>query len=174
MLKLDCGKSRYPDDAYDRAWVSYFEDDWKQISTGLTVNTSDSFRLPQAALKTAGIPANGSSTFVDREYPGTSQDRVFIYLHFSEVQVLAANESREFDISFEDKTIIQSFKPVYLQSKTVYNKLPVICEDEECILSLKKSGNSTHPPMLNAVEVFTVSEFRQADTFGNDGMFVSL
>ncbi|CAA7036745.1 unnamed protein product [Microthlaspi erraticum] len=167
-LTLDCGKSRYPDDAYDRAWISYFQDDWKQISTGLTVNTSDSFRLPQAALKTAGIPAFGSSTFVDKEYPDSSQDRVYMYLHFSEVQVLAANETREFDISFNNDSVIQSYKPVYLQSKTVYNKLPVICEDKECVLSLKKTPKSTHPPMLNAIEVFTVTEFLQSETFESD------
>lgn len=132
-------------DVHDRMWGSYFEDGWRQISTSLTVNTSDSFHLPQTAVITAAIPANDSATFIDTVYPDLSQDRVFIYLHFAEVQALRANETREFNISINGESVADSYRPLYLQSKTVNNKLPFICENMECIIKLSKTKNSTHP-----------------------------
>ncbi|ESQ37354.1 hypothetical protein EUTSA_v10003004mg, partial [Eutrema salsugineum] len=159
---------RYPDDVYDRIWNSYIQSDWKQISTSLTVNISNSFRLPQDALKTAATPANASAPLIDLEFPESSNAKVYIYLHFAELQVLRVNETREFDISLNGVSINDSYSPLYLQSDTVRNPFPVLCEDRTCIIKLSKSGKSTHPPLLNAIEGFTVADFRQAETEDND------
>ncbi|CAL9247440.1 unnamed protein product [Arabidopsis halleri] len=159
---------RYPEDVYDRMWNSYTETDWKQISTSLTVNTSNSFRLPQDALKTAATPVNASAPLIDIEYPDSSNDKVYIYLHFAEVQVLKANETREFEISVNGESIDDSYRPLYLQSETVQTPSPIICQDKECVVKLSKSGKSTHPPLLNAVEGFAVVEFLQSESDEND------
>ncbi|XP_010412591.2 PREDICTED: putative receptor-like protein kinase At3g46340 [Camelina sativa] len=109
---------RYSEDVYDRMWNSYNQTDWKEISTSLTVNTSDSFRLPQNAIKTAATSANASEPLIDIEFPESANDKVYIYLHFAEVQALKGNETREFDISLNGESIKDSYKPLYLQSET--------------------------------------------------------
>lgn len=163
-------KNRYPEDIYDRMWSSYIDEkDWKQISTTLTVNNSNSFRVPQDALKTAATSANASAPLIDTEYPITSNDKVYLYLHFAEVQDLRSNETREFDISLNGESLKDSYRPLYLQSDTVDNPSPVICKDRECIIKLSKSGKSTHPPLINAIEGFVVADFRQSETDDNDG-----
>lgn len=161
--------NRYPEDVYDRMWNSYTETDWKQISTSLTVNTSNSFRLPQNALKTAVTPVNASAPLIDIEYPDSSNDKVYLYLHFAEVQVLKANETREFEISVNGESIDDSYRPLYLQSETVQTPSTIICQDRKCIVKLSKSGKSTHPPLLNAIEGFAVAEFLQSESDENDG-----
>lgn len=150
-------------------WNSYNQTDWKQISTSVTVNTSDSFHLPQAALNTAATPLNASAPLIDIEYPDSANDKVYIYLHFAEVQALKANETREFDISLNGVSIKDSYKPLYLQADTVSNPSPVICPGAECIIKLSKSAKSTHPPLLNAVEGFAVADFLQSESDENDG-----
>lgn len=143
--------------------------DWKQISTSLTVNTSDSFHLPQDTLKTAATSANASEPLIDIETPDSSNDKVYIYLHFAEVQALQANETREFDISLNGESIKDSYRPLYLQSETVSNPSPVICAGQRCIIKLSKTGKSTHPPLLNAIEGFAVADFLQSEPDENDG-----
>lgn len=166
-------KERYPNDDYDRIWRSYNQSDWKHISTSLTVNTnSTSFRLPQDALKTAATPANANEPLIDFEFPKASNDKVYLYLHFAEVQVLQANETREFDISLNGESFTDSYKPLYLQSDTLQNPIPVICENKKCIIKLTKSGKSTYPPLLNAIEGFGVADFPQSETEQNDGTYI--
>ncbi|XP_010507237.1 PREDICTED: putative receptor-like protein kinase At3g46340 [Camelina sativa] len=164
---------RYSEDVYDRMWNSYNQTDWKEISTSLTVNTSDSFRLPQNAIKTAATSANASEPLIDIEFPESANDKVYIYLHFSEVHALKANETREFDISLNGESIKDSYKPLYLQSETLSNPSPVICTGQKCIVKLTRSGKSTHPPLLNAIEGFAVADFLQSETDENDGTNLS-
>ncbi|KAG7633476.1 Protein kinase domain [Arabidopsis suecica] len=135
---------RFPMDVHDRMWGSYFEDDWTQISTSLTVNTSDSFRLPQAALITAATPAKDGPSYIGITFYTSSEERFFIYLHFSEVQALRANETREFNISINGESVADLYRP------------------------LSRTQSSTHPPMINAIEIFLVSELLQSETYEND------
>ncbi|XP_010425884.1 PREDICTED: putative receptor-like protein kinase At3g46340 [Camelina sativa] len=159
---------RYPNDVYDRMWKPYFASWWKQISTSFTVNTSDSFLLPQFTVTTAATPANTSAPLNHAIYLEFPTCKVFMYLHLSEVQALRANESREFDILLSGESVYDFYSPKYLQSNTVGNPSPIICEDGICNLELSKSSKSTHPPLLNALEIFTVAELPQSETDEND------
>ncbi|CAE6075304.1 unnamed protein product [Arabidopsis arenosa] len=157
---------RYPDDVYDRIWGSYFLPTWKKISTTLGVNSSSGFLPPQKALMTAATPANANASLAGvLEFPN---EKLYLYLHFSEIQVLKANESREFEIFWNKKLVYNAYSPVYLQTKTIRNPSPVTCEGGECILEMIKTERSTLPPLLNAVEVFTVVEFPQPETDASD------
>jgi len=42
----------------------------------------------------------------------------------------------------------------------------------ECLIELSRTQSSTHPPMINAIEIFLVSELLQSETYENDGMLV--
>ncbi|CAA7036747.1 unnamed protein product [Microthlaspi erraticum] len=160
---------KFPEDHYDRIWVPYLEKEWKKISTAVKGNNTGSFNLPETIVTTAATPANASEPLTYTEYLDTPRDKIFYFLHFSEVQVLKANETREFNISWNGKIISENYRPVYLQPKTFYNAYPVTCEDDgECVLELKKTQRSTLPPLLNAIEVYVVVDSPQSETNEND------
>ncbi|CAN7110834.1 unnamed protein product, partial [Brassica rapa subsp. narinosa] len=50
---------------------------------------------------------------IDIEFPEFPTDTVYIYLHFAEVEVLRANETREFNISLNGVSINDSYSPLY-------------------------------------------------------------
>ena len=169
MLKL-----RYPNDFYDRMWVPHFETEWKQISTNLKVNSSNGYLLPQDVLMTAAIPVNTSARLSFTENLEFPHDELYLYFHFSEVQVLQANQSREFSILWNGMVIYPDFIPDYLGAATVYNPSPSLCEVGKCLLELERTQKSTLPPLLNAIEVFTVMNFPQSETNDDDGTFFLL
>jgi len=160
---------RYPDDFYDRKWVPYFESEWRQISTILKVNnTINGFLAPQEVLMTAAVPSNASvplSFTKDLEFP---KDKLYFYFHFSEIQPLQANQSREFSILWNGEIIIPTLSPKYLKASTLYSVSPFVCEVGKCLLELKRTQNSTLPPLLTAIEVFTVIDFPQSKTNEDD------
>ncbi|CAH8387102.1 unnamed protein product [Eruca vesicaria subsp. sativa] len=166
------GTIKFPEDRYDRIWLPYLDEKWQKISTSsliTNVTNTDSFNLPQGIITTAATPVNTSESLTYTEVLQTSSDKIFYFLHFSEVQVLGANETREFNISWDGKVISESFRPAYLQPKTIYNPYPVTCEDHgECVLELTKTSKSTLPPLLNAIEVYVVVDSPHSDTNEND------
>ncbi|CAD5325014.1 unnamed protein product [Arabidopsis thaliana] len=165
---------RYPNDFYDRMWVPHFETEWKQISTNLKVNSSNGYLLPQDVLMTAAIPVNTSARLSFTENLEFPNDELYLYFHFSEVQVLQANQSREFSILWNGMVIYPDFIPDYLSAATVYNPSPSLCEVGKCLLELERTQKSTLPPLLNAIEVFTVMNFPQSETNDDDGTFFLL
>lgn len=152
-------KPRYPNDFYDRIWVPHFEAEWKQISTNLKVNSSNGYLVPQDVLMTAAIPVNTSARLSFTENLEFPNDELHMYFHFSEVQALQANQTREFSILWNGIVFYTPLSPEYLQVVTVYNPSPSLCEVGKCLLELERTQNSTVPPLLNAIEVFTVINF---------------
>lgn len=133
----------YPEDVKDRIWESRFESEWKQISTTLKPNNSiGGYFVPQNALMTAAIPANDSAPFSLTEELDSPTDELYVYLHFSEVQSLKANESREFDILWSGDVVYDAFSPEYLNITTIKTNTPVTCEDGKCNLGLRRTKNS--------------------------------
>ncbi|KAL1221573.1 putative receptor-like protein kinase [Cardamine amara subsp. amara] len=157
----------YPEDPHDRIWESTFEPEWKQISTTLEANNSNGFLVPQDVLKNAAIPANASAPLSFTEELDSPNDEIYIYLHFSEVQSLRANESREFDILWGGE-VIYKLRPKYLKTTTVYSTGSLTCQGGECHLELKRTKNSTLPPLLTAIEIYTVVKLPQLETNEND------
>ena len=91
--------------------------------------------------------------------------------YFAEIQTLRANDTREFDIKLNGKYLYGPYSPKPLQAETIrLNIKPKQCDGGACILQLAKTLKSTLPPLLNAMEVFTVIDFPQMETNDNDGM----
>lgn len=164
---------RYPNDVNDRIWEPKFVPEWKQISTTFEANNSNGFLVPQNVLKTASIPANGSAPFNITEELDLPDDEVYVYLHFSELQSLRANESREFDIFWNGEEFKKAISPKYLKTTTMYSTTPLICKGGECNVELRRTNNSTLPPLLNAIEIYTVIKLPQLETDENDGTLES-
>ncbi|KAG2251276.1 hypothetical protein Bca52824_081412 [Brassica carinata] len=156
----------YPDDVYDRRWFPLVKKDWNLITTTLNVNTSNGFDPPQGAMASAATYVNDNGTW---DIPWNMEDsttRFHIYLHFAEIQTLLANETREFSVLLNGNEFSKPFSPKMLGIVTMITQpeSTLRCESGACLLQLVKTTKSTLPPLLNAMEIFTVVELPQPET----------
>lgn len=162
---------RYPEDVHDRLWTPFFKPEWKLLEASFPVNASDNgYDIPENVLVTAATPANVSSPLTISWNVETPEDLLYGYLYVTEIQSLKHNETREFNITAGPNV---SYGPISPQESEVYNlfnESPIKCEGVTCHLQLIRTPNSTLPPLLNGIEVFTSVEFPQSETNANDGM----
>ncbi|OMO66432.1 hypothetical protein COLO4_30561 [Corchorus olitorius] len=165
---------RFKDDAYDRIWWPYIRKDWTQISTSSTVGSEeDQYEPPSLAMSTAGTPVNASQS-LDFYIDSTSlpNAQFYLYMHFAEVEKLLPNETRAFNISYNGKYWYGPLSPAYLSSNTLYTRSALTGGDYR--FSIYKTADSTHPPILNAIEVYMVKEFLQSETIQEEASAASL
>ncbi|KAK0597755.1 hypothetical protein LWI29_028339 [Acer saccharum] len=172
FTRLDIGSTsnttiRYHDDVYDRLW---FPDSfgWAELSTSPTVDsvTNNDYKPPSVVMKTAGTSENASKSLDFYLEIEDTTLQFYAYLHFAEIQKLKANESREFNISLNEVHLYGPFSPTYLSTSTVYS--PTVLSGGNYSFSIFKTERSTLPPILNAVEVYSLSEFLQSETDKKD------
>ncbi|CAN1301954.1 Putative leucine-rich repeat receptor-like protein kinase At2g19210 [Linum perenne] len=89
-----------------------------------------------------------------------------IYMHFAELEILEDGQSRVFDISLNGISLRTNVTPSYLHSTTVSSPHPV--RGSKLSFLLTKSLNSTHPPILNSMEIYIVNTFWQSPTHQGD------
>ncbi|KAF3450657.1 hypothetical protein FNV43_RR06746 [Rhamnella rubrinervis] len=174
LYRLDTGSTtnltyRFPYDVFDRLWWSY--DVFAQESTSLVVdqNANNFFQPPSLVMRTAATPFNASGPLeinlgtVSDDYASTPY---YAYMHFAELQQLRTNESRAFNITFNGKMWYPSMVPQYLRSDTVYSTTALT--GSSLSFSLVPLHNSTLPPILNAIEIYTLLEFSLTETDQDD------
>ncbi|XP_010462025.1 PREDICTED: probable LRR receptor-like serine/threonine-protein kinase At1g51820 [Camelina sativa] len=159
---------RYPDDVYDRKWYPLFQNSWTQVTTTLNVNTSITYELPQGVMARAATPlkANETLNITWTVEPPTTQ--FYSYMHFAELQTLRANDTRELNVTLNGKYTYGPYSPKPLKTETVFDLSPEQCDGGTCILQVVKTLKSTLPPLLNAMEAFTVIDFPQMETNADD------
>lgn len=150
--------------------------DWNLITTTLNVNTSNGFDPPQGAMASAATYVNVNGTW---DIPWNMEDsttRFHIYLHFAEIQTLLANETREFSVLLNGNEFSKPFSPKMLGIVTMITQpeSTLRCESGACHLQLVKTTKSTLPPLLNAMEIFTVVELPQPETNQDEGVYKNL
>uniref|UniRef100_A0A7N1A3L6 non-specific serine/threonine protein kinase n=2 Tax=Kalanchoe fedtschenkoi TaxID=63787 RepID=A0A7N1A3L6_KALFE len=155
---------RYPDDVYDRIWPAF---DWPEmdvLNTSLIVDADQSqdFRPPNKVMNCAVTPRNASDPIKIFWIPANPTDKFVIYMHFAEVALLQANETRQFSILLNGSPLYPSYTPIYLYSETVYTDDPRSMNRFE--FWLEKTVNSTLPPIFNSIEVYIAKYFLQAPT----------
>ena len=156
---------------YDRIWLPYFQSDWTQINTTLNVkDSSGGYAPPRDVISTAAIPANASEPLTIIWDLETSDDEMYGYLYFAEIQKLKANETREFRVVGNGKVDFDTYSPMKFEARTFSNSVPLKCEGGVCPVQLSKTPRSTLPPLMNALEIFTIIHFPQSDTSRDDGM----
>ncbi|CAN8321496.1 unnamed protein product [Cochlearia groenlandica] len=158
---------RYPNDVYDRKWYpTFFESSWKQVTTILNVdNDANGYKVPEDVMETGVTPLNASEALSYSWMLNTYTTQFYIYMHFAEVETLRTNDIREFYITMNGKLIYNKpYSPRLLESKTLSSQGAFTCDKGECLLQLVKTQKSTLPPLLNAIEIFTVIEFPQIET----------
>ena len=160
-------------DVYDRTWVPFFMKEWTQISTDLGVKNDNKYVPPEDALKTAATPTNASEPLTIKWTNSDNPNaQYYVYRHFSEIQDLQTNDTREFNMLWNGE--VMSSNPIILKKldiSTIYSQSPRFCDEGKCIFQLIRTNRSTLPPLLNALEVFTVIQFPQSETNETDGMF---
>ncbi|VVB16612.1 unnamed protein product [Arabis nemorensis] len=159
---------RYSNDVYDRIWKSDFKMEWTQISTALKVSNSNHYVPPEDALRNAATPTNTSAPLTIEWSSENPDDQYYLYEHFSEIQDLQANETREFNIFLNGEVFADPIIPKKLETITSFSVSPRTCDKGECSLQLVRTNKSTLPPLLNAIEVYTVIQFPQSETDEND------
>ncbi|XP_020870263.1 probable LRR receptor-like serine/threonine-protein kinase At1g51820 isoform X2 [Arabidopsis lyrata subsp. lyrata] len=160
---------RYPDDIYDRVWhASFLENNWAQVTTTLDVNVTDNYELSQDVMATGATPLNDSETLNITWNVEPPTTKVYSYMHFAELETLRANDTREFNVMLNGNDLFGPYSPIPLKTETETNLKPEECDDGACILQLVKTSKSTLPPLLNAIEAFTVIDFPQLETIEDD------
>ncbi|XP_045790267.1 probable LRR receptor-like serine/threonine-protein kinase At1g05700 isoform X1 [Trifolium pratense] len=170
IITTDSVVYRYKDDVYDRFWSPYeLSSDFLRISTNVK-NVDQSllhpYKPPAIVMSSAVTPVNASAPLELEWEVDNVNDQYYFYLYFYEVEELAANETRKFNITHNDKLWFGPLTPLtqpgtvqpdrHLTGKKTYR------------FSLFKTHDSTLPPILNAVEVYQVKDFSQSETKQDD------
>ncbi|XP_062181544.1 putative leucine-rich repeat receptor-like serine/threonine-protein kinase At2g19230 [Phragmites australis] len=166
---------RYPDDPRDRFWFPWVDaTSWNSLSTTLRVQNIDSdlFEAPLKVMQTAITPRNASKNiefFWDSEPQPKDPTPGYIgIMHFSELQLLPGNAVRQFYINLDGKPWYpKAFTPEYLYRDATYNINPYRGLARYNI-SINATANSTLPPIINAVEVFSVISTTNVGTDSQD------
>ncbi|XP_060672896.1 LRR receptor-like serine/threonine-protein kinase IOS1 [Ziziphus jujuba] len=173
--RLDTGSTanqsyRHPYDVWDRLWTPYTQKDWSTVTTSLTVNypqISIDFQPPSIVMSTCAMPLKASAPLEFHWEPRDESSQYYIYFHFAELQQLQSNQSRAFEIDLNGiKWFKEDFVPSYLKSLAVYSTDASTASNYG--FSFVQSKNSTLPPILNALEIYTVIEFSQPETDQDD------
>uniref|UniRef100_A0A2N9G8P4 Protein kinase domain-containing protein n=1 Tax=Fagus sylvatica TaxID=28930 RepID=A0A2N9G8P4_FAGSY len=159
---------RYKDDVYDRTWAAKHYNKWKSLSTSLTIDSEmyNPYWVPSVVMSTAATPINESGP-LEFYLPPEANSKYYVYMHFAELVELKANQSRSFNITLNgelwyDGTVV----PSYLFTNTLFS--PSALTGGNYVFSIFKTENSTLPPIINAIEIYTVKHFPQSETDKQD------
>ncbi|KAI3940680.1 hypothetical protein MKW98_029999 [Papaver atlanticum] len=168
---------RYPEDSFDRIWGSYALNITRALirvrsnSPSINVNVED--KPPEAVLRTT-LTSN-IKTSEGMSYRRTRNLTVPIHLnaYFSEVIKLNSTQKRSFDIIVNnnlDNSIILPKGPVvppyggtlkvHIRNMTTFNS--------SLFIVLKRTNDSTLPPLINALEEFIIGDKLAQGTNSND------
>jgi hypothetical protein len=168
---------RYPDDPHDRLWIpSVDAANWTVISTTSWVQNiqKDLFGAPSKVMQTAITPSNASRNielfWEPRPVPKDPSLGYITVMHFSELQELPHGALRQFYINFNGR-FVEDFTPDLLYAETAYNVIPVGGNSNTRYnVSLNATANSTLPPIINAMEVFSLIPTTNVGTDSIDGI----
>ena len=123
-------------------------------------------------MSTAATPINDSASLNFYWEPEDATSKYYIYMHFAEVVKLKANQSRSFNVLVNGEHWYGPFAPEYLWTFIMYSKAASTSTGGRYVnFSLVKTENSTLPPIINAIEVYSVKSLLQSETDQEDGMF---
>ncbi|RZR91166.1 hypothetical protein BHM03_00019230 [Ensete ventricosum] len=170
-----CGRiymCRYPDDAYDRFWTPFSNlPYWFNINSSETIqrNPGDEFQVPGAVMATAVTPSDNTSLLLlMSSKPGPVRPEYYVYMHFADFDAPSPNRTRLFDVYVNNELEASNFQPNYLLSTHIsltYDLRPAVEYD----IDLNHTGGSTLPPILNAIEIYTLLSLPDTTTYENDG-----
>ncbi|KAJ1701178.1 hypothetical protein LUZ63_000957 [Rhynchospora breviuscula] len=159
---------RYPDDKYDRWWASYSKAAWANISTNATVAPNAELEDPSLVIQTAATSLTTKEPLVMNWTNDNMSATYCVILHFAEIQLgnISKTARREFNI-FGKGSIMSSqpYTPALLSTQFIdFNYTNALTYN----ISLEATLSSTLPPLLNAIELYTILPVT-ATTYAQDG-----
>ncbi|KAF5453076.1 hypothetical protein F2P56_028015 [Juglans regia] len=172
FLRADTGSTsnnsyRYPDDDHDRIWTPYNRIEWKDLSTDdpIIPDPENDYEPPSVVMGTAATPINESAPMEFNWEADDPNTQFYFHLYFAEVVKLEPNQSRSFNITLNGQYQYGPHVPEYLYTFTFYGiTSPERNGSSTYNFSMFKAENSTLPPCLNAVEIYSVKDFLQSET----------
>ncbi|KAI7726710.1 hypothetical protein M8C21_024031 [Ambrosia artemisiifolia] len=154
---------RYDDDKYDRIWdpVNAVKVRAIQASDRVSLKPFSEEQVPLKVMSTAVTPIDNYTELYHR-WIATSNDEFIIYVHLAEVEILESNQKREFNI-YNNDVLIGAFSP-----STNITTIMLYFDSPTYELILRQTLNSTLPPILNALEVYTLKQLLQNQTDDQD------
>ncbi|XP_044359032.1 putative leucine-rich repeat receptor-like protein kinase At2g19210 [Triticum aestivum] len=165
---------RYPDDTYDRIWTPVVSSGtYTEVSTTSKVIPDSLFEVPTAVMQTAMRPRNVSSgislSWDPEPQPNNPSPWYIFIMHFSELEFLLFNVTREFSINLDNQPWHpDNVTPKYLYGVAIYNSAP--SRKSRYDISIIPTVRSTQPPIINAIERYTVVTITN---LGTDSLDVS-
>ncbi|KOM54538.1 hypothetical protein LR48_Vigan10g043000 [Vigna angularis] len=158
---------RYPDDAFDRIWAPSYGiglSEVKSEASGIDSNTAED-HPPQAALENAVISSSTTQymQFINRL--STEELPIYITSYFSEVNESAVGK-RSIQMYIDNKPFLSPIVPPFGSVKEVF--ITNMTASAKTSFTLQASDTSTLPPLLNALEVYTLSDTLTAGTDSRD------
>ncbi|KAF7848063.1 hypothetical protein BT93_L2330 [Corymbia citriodora subsp. variegata] len=160
----------HPFDVYDRIWQAKNYNFWFILNTTSAIDLSENndaykYKISGEVLRTAQRSMNASSPMHFEWTPSISTKKWIVYFYFVEIERLTDGLQREFTISINDnqfkKTVsLEYLKPVVVISTPVTGSL--------ISFSIESTNNSGHPPILNAVESYTIGDLPNVPTAQDD------
>ncbi|XP_045085316.1 probable LRR receptor-like serine/threonine-protein kinase At1g51810 isoform X2 [Aegilops tauschii subsp. strangulata] len=165
---------RYPDDPHDRIWFPFVDvENWVDITAGEKVNILDElFQPPQEVMQTAITPRDVSENIeFTLDLESFPRDHSLGYVHtvyFCELQEYpSSNALRQFYIYRNGVlTYLQVYTPPYLAGDFVNSLKPF--QASQYKISLNATAKSTLPPIINAIELFSVISTTTVGTNSQD------
>jgi hypothetical protein len=150
-----------------------------EVSTTKTVQNveKDLFEAPSAVMQTAITPRNASDsielywTADPSAAAGDPPPGYIAIMHFSELQLVQGNAVRAFNISLNDQWLDIGMTPDYLYADASFNTVP-FRGSSRYNLTFRATANSTLPPIINALEIFSVIPTTNVPTDGKDGTYI--
>ncbi|KAL8256710.1 hypothetical protein R6Q59_028751 [Mikania micrantha] len=163
------GKIRYKPDTYDRLWSPT-----EVPNTSLLYNSnkisSELSRItlpPSKVMSTAITPTNTTNELNIEWKQRNTSDKFFVYLHFAELEVLEKDKKREFNIYLNGNHYFGPLSPLYQKTITVNSTTPEIVAPTYT-LTINKTKNSTYHPIISALELYTLKQLPQKQTYDQD------
>ena len=118
------------------------------------------FNVPYKVMQTAIAPDNTSNPLTITWDPLDVSDQFLIYLHLAEVQTLQSNQIREFNLYLNRNLWTPNNQPIIPtnQTSTVFSSAPELTASKHQIV-MQKTERSTLPPIINALELYSVRRF---------------
>ncbi|KAM3699579.1 hypothetical protein ACB098_05G035900 [Castanea mollissima] len=173
FARLDVGSSisyRYPFDIYDRIWDPYNDNTDTILSTSQTVDTPsyNYYQPPSIVMSTASTPINVSAPLKLFWYTeNATYSEYYIYMHFAEVVNLTATQLRSFNITLNGKYLYGPLAPIYLNTTTLFSR-SILPNAQIYDFLFSKAEGSTLPPIINALEIYSVRDLSQSGTYKKD------
>ncbi|KAH7518350.1 hypothetical protein FEM48_Zijuj09G0162400 [Ziziphus jujuba var. spinosa] len=172
--RLDIGHingtdKKYQDDMYDRIWTSYMNTAiWDSLSTSQQINTvGNGNNVPSQVIMTAAKPQNGTTSFLFNWSANDSSSEFYIYMYFAELEQLnGKNQSRKFTVSWNGAPMFGTISPRYLFATTISSSGAVA--GNKHVIYFYQTEDSTHPPILNALEIYLVKHMDESPTYSQD------